>query len=233
MNKIFLPGLLLLLSACGGSDKASIFGGHLGYHNGQELPLAKIDGKQPPNQVQFDGAKHDFIVKDMTNDKGILRHQEKYRGRTIVREALPGLEYTRVGMMVVDNSQARDYQSRLIYQGIKPDELPSSGTAHYKGTAVVMSTQQASNADEMNMDVDFSNKTVKGRLNNRIRYGTGTNEELNGMDFAGAVNGNRFEATSQSTQFHGGFYGPRGQEFGGVLQDSVRKIDGYYGGHKQ
>ena len=120
MNKIFLPGLLLLLSACGGSDKASIFGGHLGYHNGQELPLAKIDGKQPPNQVQFDGAKHDFIVKDMTNDKGILRHQEKYRGRTIVREALPGLEYTRVGMMVVDNSQARDYQSRFILHGKKP-----------------------------------------------------------------------------------------------------------------
>lgn len=253
MKKIIgLTLLSALLSACGGSDSKNpnvrLGGSNYGYSNNQIQPETKVSEKAPLNRLHVSGVgkshgaqrlfrinekDYDIIVPGMTNPNvrnGVMRHQEKNDGLLITRETLPNLQYSRAGMMTFRDEASNDYESRIFQQGVGANNLPSSGTASYKGTAVTM-TGKGSSAGDINMNVDFGSKNLSGRLNNTINTVAG--DQINGLDFSGQLSGNTFKANSGTTNFSGGLYGDTGEEFAGTLLDNSRQINGYFGGHRQ
>ncbi len=252
MKKIISFALVaLILSACGGGSKnpdVRLGGSNYGYSNGQIQADTKVKEKAPLNRLHVSGVgkshgaqrifrinekDYDIVVNGMTNPNvahGVMRHQEKNDGLLITRETLPNLQYSRAGMMTFLDEDSKDYESRIFQQGIGANNLPSSGSASYTGTAVTM-TSKGSDANTINMNVDFGSKNLSGRLNNTINTVAG--EQINGMDFSGKLSGNTFQANSSTTNFNGGLYGDTGQEFAGTILDNSRQINGYFGGHRK
>lgn len=109
-------------------------------------------------------------------------------------------------------------QDYLSAQGLNMEKVPDLGRGHYQGAAQIIDGVSPSQAGSAGLNVDFAHKTVAGRVNSPLQYG---NTQVNGLDFAGKINGPGFSARQYNGAVSGGdAAGPTGagsQEVYGVF----------------
>ena len=186
--------------------------------SGSDWHVLKVNGKEIPLQIS-----------GLTASNSLRANGKTENGNTYVFQ--PNLASSHAGIIRLNNN-AENY---LFHQGLAATNLPSTGSATYKGSAYVESIAGlGASGGDASFNVDFGAKTINGSLTNQIKYqNNGTTATLNGLNFNGTISGTTFTGKDGSTEFDGGFYGDAGKELSGVLRDETRKFQGVYGASKQ
>lgn len=186
--------------------------------SGSSHHVLRVNGKEIPLQIS-----------GLTSSNSLRANGKTENGDTYVFQ--PNLNSSYAGIIRLGNN-AENY---LFHQGLTATDLPSSGTATYRGSSYVESIAGLGNSGgDASFNVDFGAKTISGRLENQINYqNNGSTAVLNGLNFNGTINGTGFSGQDGSTEFNGAFYGANGNELSGVLRDNSRRFQGFYGASKQ
>lgn len=124
----------------------------------------------------------------------------------------------------------RDWNEKLVVYSYgsltDTNKVPTSGTATYKGTAFYIYDESDPIDAHSEFNVDFSNKTVNGRIYNSA----GVNETLP----QATISGNSFSGWEHERQIRGNFYGANAEELGGTYEtDRGRDAVASFGATKQ
>lgn len=134
-----------------------------------------------------------------------------------------GYQHTRFGVATPTGTNA----SQLYYQGHRTDDtaIPKSGTANYKGTALVVKGTAVNTDVKSEFTADFGKRKLTGKL-------TQNNAKL--YDITADINGGAFaSARGASVQTQGAFFGNKAEEMAGVFKDTKSDAKGVFGAKKQ
>lgn len=152
---------------------------------------------------------------------------------------------SRFGIMH-DNPNNTDYVFYTGNEHITPiNDMPLSGNAKYAGYAVAyrstdgktFMTYDNRTPYPVNFDIDFSNKTINGKIDKMYDYTDGkhTNNtsEIKNIELSATITGNTFNGTKNGVSTNGIFVGSQAVEMTGLFDDSNNKIHGAFGTRKQ
>lgn len=125
----------------------------------------------------------------------------------------------------VDNLTGNQY---FFAQGLPTAvaQIPTTGTAEYKGGAVYKKDNANSERSEMKASADFANKVID------INIMKNTNA-VPEMHFGGKITANSFAGEVNGIKTQGGFFGENAQEMGGLFTNEADQSRGAFGGIKQ
>lgn len=111
----------------------------------------------------------------------------------------------------------------LIAQGFAATEVPTTGKATYRGSAVhvVTGDTPSSQVASASFTADFDKKTL-----------TGTIRTATPITLGATIAGNRFSGMVGNFSTSGYFYGAEAEELGGIYKNSNGTISGAYGAKK-
>lgn len=109
----------------------------------------------------------------------------------------------------------------LFSQGVVTTNMPTTGTATYKGFATHVANGAISMPDA-NFTVDYGNKTVAGT----IKAAGGD------VALAGTISGSQFSGSKNGVSTNGYFYGNNAAELGGTYKNTAGSVSGAYGAKK-
>lgn len=169
------------------------------------------------NKVVVDGKTIHF-----TPGSGLSGNLINLQSNSSVRVGGANLSYTRYGY-VKEGANSTPY---VFAQGkVTTDNMPTTGTAQYKGNATHVENGAISLATAQ-FNVDYRNKTLTGT----IKPSSGTEIVLDAN-----ITGNRFQSTGQGVGrmiTNGYFYGANAEELGGTYQNMNGNINGAFGAKK-
>lgn len=124
---------------------------------------------------------------------------------------------------VVGTPSKTDY---LFFIGKPTQEMLTSGTATYKGNALIYSRALGGTDPNWTSEftVDFANNKLDGRLI------SSTNQSS--FSLKADITGNTFEGTHNGNYTKGGFFGVGASELSGVVSDEKDDFTGVYGAKK-
>lgn len=108
----------------------------------------------------------------------------------------------------------------LFAQGLIASQVPTTGKATYKGSAVHASSGQA-RVVPANFVADFDKKLLAGTI-----------QVAGGINLGATISGNRFSGTVKNISTTGYFYGEQADELGGVYRSTEGTVSGAYGAKK-
>ena len=112
---------------------------------------------------------------------------------------------------------------RMFYQGQPTLDMPTTGTATYKGGAVLsVLTANRTSIGKSSFNVDFGKKSIDGKITN-------ISENLKDVTLKTAkIQGNAFK----NDQMEGKFYGPKAANVAGYFIDKDQNLHGVFGAEK-
>lgn len=116
--------------------------------------------------------------------------------------------------------------TNVFYQGLQTAEgaMPQSGTATYKGQAVVVDKGVANLNVQSQFNANFGNKTLTGTLTENGKTLYNLSADIKGSSFASKANA--------SVQTEGAFFGNNAEELGGIFKDTNSDAKGAFGAKK-
>lgn len=160
------------------------------------------------NQVVVNGQAVDFIPRGF--QVGTLNINANNMARV---GGSSNLAYTRYGY-VRENTKGEAF---LFAQGTPTTNMPTTGTATYKGNGVHFANGNSNNVIA-NFNVDYGNKKLTGTVGDTA--------------LTGAITGNTFSGTNKGISTKGQFYGANAAELGGTYRNADGSIAGAYGAKK-
>lgn len=134
-----------------------------------------------------------------------------------------GYQHTRFGVVTPSGANV----SQLYYQGHRTNDtaIPKSGTANYKGTALVVKGTAVNTDVKSEFTADFGTRKLTGTLSqNNVKL----------YDITADINGGAFaSAKGASVQTQGAFFGSKAEEMAGVFKDTKSDTKGVFGAKKQ
>ena len=121
---------------------------------------------------------------------------------------------------VPDELRKQDY---LSTQGLNLEKVPDLGRGRYQGAAQIIDGISPNHTGSAGLNVDFAHKTVAGRLNSPPPY----NDGVDGLNFAGKINGPGFNAR----QYNGPVSGGDAAGLAGA-SPGAQEVYGVFGGRK-
>ncbi len=203
MNKS-VPGalLLLILVGCGsGAKTPAASGGTVSGGPPQSLrgDYVEINGQRLSlRDGKKGGDPSQFTVPDE------LRQPEAHYGATGATAAITKQDY-------------------LSTQGLNLEKVPDLGRGRYQGAAQIIDGISPNHTGSAGLNVDFAHKTVAGRLNSPPPY----NDGVDGLNFAGKINGPGFNAR----QYNGPVSGGDAAGLAGA-SPGAQEVYGVFGGRK-
>ena len=197
------------------------------------IPDANDDGLTPDEIAQIKATRHIELEEDEGHDV-IIAHNLDNRGTS----------YAHYGWLVDFKTQ----ELKLFYQG-KPtanSEIPTTGNATYKGYSLAINpdkfsqgiTNESLEGGELyglsQFDVDFANKTVKGKLNDWQSESGAKLGNVRDVNIDAKIQANTFLGTANSNGYvEGSFYGSNAQNLAGAFEDKSQDLHGVFGANKQ
>lgn len=125
----------------------------------------------------------------------------------------------------VDNLTGNQY---FFAQGLPTAvaQIPTTGTAEYKGGAVYKKDSANSERSEMKASADFANKVIDINIMKKTNA-------VPEMHFGGKITANSFAGEVNGIKTQGGFFGENAQEMGGLFTNEADQSRGAFGGIKQ
>ena len=125
----------------------------------------------------------------------------------------------------VDNLTGNQY---FFAQGLPTAvaQIPTTGTAEYKGGAVYKKDNANSERSEMKASADFANKLIDINIMKKTNA-------VPEMHFGGKITANSFAGEVNGIKTQGGFFGENAQEMGGLFTNEADQSRGAFGGIKQ
>lgn len=123
----------------------------------------------------------------------------------------------------VGTSSKTDY---LFFIGKPTQEMLTSGTATYKGNALIYSRALGGTDPKWTSEftVDFANNKLDGRLI--------SSADQSSFSLKADITGNTFEGTHEGNYTKGGFFGAGASELSGVASSEKNNFTGVYGAKK-
>lgn len=114
----------------------------------------------------------------------------------------------------------------LFFIGKPTQEMPTLGTASYKGNALIYSFAQKGSDPNWTSEfqIDFANRKLSGYLT------SSTNQSH--FSLSADITGNTFEGTYNGNYTKGGFFGAGASELSGVVSAEKDDFTGVYGAKK-
>lgn len=137
-----------------------------------------------------------------------------------------GTAYARYGFV----NDATDRLATIFYQGVPTTNMPTTGSATYKGHAIsVFPEENTYVTGDSSFNVDFANKKLTGTLSN-WKNSDGTADTITkNVSVSSSITGNTFKGDNNQ----GKFYGPNAQNMAGSFVDKNQKLQGVFGANKQ
>ena len=125
----------------------------------------------------------------------------------------------------VDNLTGNQY---FFAQGLPTAvaQIPTTGTAEYKGGAVYKKDNANSERSEMKATADFASKVIDINIMKKTNA-------VPEMHFGGKITANSFAGEVNGIKTQGGFFGENAQEMGGLFTNEADQSRGAFGGIKQ
>lgn len=187
---------------------SGIQGTKMNIANNKAGASANITNSPSLNQVVVNGQTVDFIPSGF--QVGRLNLTANNMARI---GGSSSLAYTRYGY-VRSNANGESY---LFAQGTPTTNMPTTGTATYKGDGVHFANG-SNTLVSAEFSVDYGNKKLTGTVGNTA--------------LAGTINGSTFSGTKNGISTTGRFYGANAAELGGTYRNADGSVAGAYGAKK-
>lgn len=191
------------------------------YYNGKnhKLPyeFADVDGgttnPEPLKQITVDGR---------TLPLEIFTQGTWQRMNGNAQGQFTGYNHTRFGAIKPNGSA----DTKLFYQGNQTADyaIPKSGTAHYRGTALVIKDGNTNTNVDSQFTADFGKRKLNGTLSQRNTTLYNLSADINGSGFA--------SKKDAPVQTQGAFFGAQAEELAGVFKDTKTNAKGVFGAKK-
>ena len=199
------------------------------------------------NKIEINGQEMEIFPKEKRYDHSIL---DKETGITFQRDKntthkmwVGKTAYATYGLIVDkykdnytgENDEAykacqaagncKSHRERVFYQGQPTLDMPSTGTATYKGGSVItLLTSNYVVNGKSSFDVDFGKKSISGKITDTEGHDTVKDITLK----AAKIQGNAFK----NEQMEGKFYGPKAANVAGYFIDKDQNLHGVFGAEK-
>ena len=197
------------------------------------IPDANDDGLTPDEIAKIKATRNIELDEDGGHDV-VIAHNLDNRGTS----------YAHYGWLVDYKTQ----ELKLFYQGqtTAKNEIPITGNATYQGYALAINpdkfskgiTNESLQGGELyglsQFDVDFANKTVKGKLNDWQSESGAKLGNVRDVNIDAKIQANTFLGTANSNGYvEGSFYGSNAQNLAGAFEDKSQDLHGVFGANKQ
>lgn len=219
--KLSSLALVLLLSACGSSDKG----------NGA-IAIPQINGNASGDSgsvwAELDSPNMDYygssvnLNGDVLVVNGVRLNLADY---TWNKKAELGSSVFGVAW----NNPNRDPENEVAYAFGRLTEaanVPTTGSATYQGTAFYAIDDHQIFDAMSEFNVDFAAKTVNGRLYNSTL-------SINDTLPTATVNGDSFVGSANGRYIQGNFFGAQAEELGGIYHNDGADVTAAFGATKQ
>ena len=172
-------------------------------------PIARSDDTSDLNKVVVGGLEMDFFPPHST--KNTIYLHDHIASRVGTRLAYMQYGYAKSGL----------FEPVLFAQGQLTTNMPSTGSATYRGGAVQIDGANTPIVGSAVFDVNYANRTVLGTVEHQGRAPIQLQGVINGRQFGGT--------TPQGFRTQGYFYGSDASELGGVYRNATGTMSGAYG----
>lgn len=224
------------------SDNFVKTGEAIKFVNGKEI--AKIESKAG-NTLE-----KEFIVKIDGKEFAIVKDNNINSGYFTSSISSYSTHYGTVGNsrfgVMHDTKNNTEYVFYTGNENITPiNDMPTTGSAKYSGYAIAyraadgktFMTYNNRTPYHVNFNIDFSNKTINGKIDKMYDYTDGNNanntSEIKNIELSATITGNTFSGTKNSVSTNGIFVGSQANEMTGLFNDSNNKISGAFGARRQ
>ncbi|MBR7001268.1 MAG: transferrin-binding protein-like solute binding protein [Neisseriaceae bacterium] len=180
------------------------------------------------NKVSVNGQEMEIYPSNMTLNVGRFYKNKTSDTQLVVggNSGASGTAYARYGFV----NGTKDRTITVFYQGEPTTNMPTTGTATYKGYAIgILPTTTDYVTGEASFDVNFANKKLTGKLSNWQDSNSNTTTAVKDISISSTITGNTFKGDNNQ----GKFYGNNAQNLAGSFADKNQKLQGAFGANKQ
>ncbi len=176
------------------------------------------------NKLVIEGKEVTLLPED--HNEGFYEHSDDDKH---IYKAISGKEYKYTRFGIYKDGYGEDNYSKLFAIGVRTKDMPTSGSAIYKGDAVLSHQFALDDGNFLTaehgkslLEVNFAEKMVEGTLSN-------WEHSQDVISFNANINGTKIE----SDKVNGRFFGPNAAEAAGVYRDEANHTFASFGGIKQ
>ena len=137
-----------------------------------------------------------------------------------------GTAYARYGFV----NDKIDRLATIFYQGVPTTNMPTEGSATYKGHAIGIFPEETDYViGDSSFNVNFADKKLTGTLSNWEKSDGTADTITKNVSVSASITGNTFKGSDNQ----GKFYGPNAQNMAGSFVDKNQKLQGVFGANKQ